>query len=370
VGLSVRNIDNQDMRDNEFFMPAVRDIARVVRSRTGALLVLGGAGFTIFPLECLEYTGAEMGIAGEGEDSFAALLEALCSGEDYSGLPGLATVKGARRVLNPPGPAVDLRGTGAPDRRAFDVSRYNWSPGKGPPFLANIQARRGCRMRCIYCTNPLIEGRELRCRDADDVADELERLQKDDGIRTVLFTDSNFVDPPDYASDLCRRITGRGLSIEWFATVNPMLFEPDLYRLMREAGCIAVSIGNESGSDRMMEALKKDFTASDVRKNVTAARDQGLQVNCFLMLGGPGETRASVEESVTLMDELRPDSVWVTVGVRIFPGCEMERIAVERGLLTEGRDLLQPVFFLEPETEPWLYDTMAGICASRAGWSL
>lgn len=370
VGLSVRNIDNQDMKDNEFFMPAVRDIARAVRSRTAAPLVLGGAGFTIFPLECLAYTGAEMGIAGEGEGSFVALLGLLRSGADVSDLPGLATASDTRRALNPPGPAVDFRRAGAPDRRAFDVSRYNWSPGQGPPFLANIQARRGCHMRCIYCTNPLIEGCELRCRDASDVADELECLEKDSGVRTVLFTDSNFLNPPAYAEDLCRRIIERGMSIKWFCTVNPMVFEPDLYPLMREAGCIAISLGNESGSDRMLEALKKDFTRSDVRNNVLAAKEQGLQVNCFLLLGGPGESRESVEESVALMDELRPDSVRVSVGIRIFPGCELERVAVEDGFIIEGQNLLQPAFYLQREAEAWLYGLMAEVCASRPGWFL
>jgi radical SAM superfamily enzyme YgiQ (UPF0313 family) len=370
VGLSVRNIDNQEMKDNRFFMPAVREIVGVVRSSTAAPLVLGGAGFTIFPLECLRYTGAGMGIVGEGEDSFTLLLGRLATGAGIDDVPGLALAAGGRETLNPPPPHVDFRETGAPDRSVFDVSPYDWVPGHGPPFLANIQARRGCHMRCIYCTNPLIEGREVRCRDAADVAAELESLQKDRGIRTVLFTDSNFLHPPDYARELCARIVERGLTIKWLATINPMVYQPDLFGLMKEAGCITVSLGNESGSDRMLEALKKDFTASDVRKNAAAAREQGLTVNCFLMLGGPGETRRSVEESVALMDELRPDAVWVTVGVRIFPGCELEQIAVADGFISRGQDLLRPAFYLAREVAPWLYQTMAEVCASRPTWSL
>jgi len=149
-----------------------------------------------------------------------------------------------------------------------------------------------------------------------------------------------------------------------------MVYEPGLYGLMKEAGCLAVSLGNESGSDEMLRSLKKDFTASDVRKNAAAAREAGLMVNCFLMLGGPGETRESVEESIALMDELRPDAVIVTVGVRIFPGCELESIAVADGFISEGQDLLEPAFYLARDVAPWLYDRMAQVCATRPTWSL
>ena len=120
----------------------------------------------------------------------------------------------------------------------------------------------------------------------------------------------------------------------------------------------------------MLASLKKDFTASDVRRNFAAAREAGIKVNCFLMLGGPGETRGSVAESVALMDELGPDSVLVSVGVRIFPGCELERIASERGYITEGQDLLEPAFYLERECASWLYEKMVEVCATRPGWSL
>ena len=370
VGLSVRNIDNQDMKDNEFFMPAVKDIAGVVRSSTSAPLVLGGAGFTIFPLECLRYTSSELGIVGEGEDSFVELLGRLESGTSLEGVAGLARLKDGRGTVNPPGPPLRFRDMPAPDRSTFGVAGYDWVPGHAPPFLANIQARRGCNMRCIYCTNPIIEGREIRCRDAADVACELESLEKEHGLRTVLFTDSNFLYPTSYARELCARIVERALSIKWFATVNPMVYEPGLYRLMKEAGCIAVSLGNESGSDEMLQSLKKDFTASDVRKNAAAAREEGLTVNCFLMLGGPRETRESVEESIALMEELRPDSVIVTVGVRIFPGCELESIAVADGFIAEGQDLLEPAFYLARDVAPWLYDRMSEVCATRPAWSL
>ena len=110
VGISVRNIDNQEMKDNVFFMPAVRDVVEAARASTSAPLVLGGAGFTIFPLECLRYTGCGLGIVGEGEVSFVALLGRLESGAALDGLAGLAMVRDGRGTINPPGPPTEPAG--------------------------------------------------------------------------------------------------------------------------------------------------------------------------------------------------------------------------------------------------------------------
>ena len=370
VGISLRNIDNQDMHANEFFLPGVKEVVDAVTSETAAPVVLGGAGFTIFPLECLSYLAQEIGIVGEGEEAFVQLLDALEAGEDPSGVGGLAFLRDGAGRINPVERPVDFRCAPPPDRRAFGVSCYNWVPGKGPPFVANIQSRRGCPLRCIYCSSPLVEGRVVRCRDAQQVADELEALEKRYALSTCIFADSHFNYPAEYARQLCSLIIEKQLSINWSCGINPLYYDEALFEMLRQAGCFAVSIGNESGSDEMLASLRKDFTASDVRKNVVAARDQGLQANCFLLLGGPGETRESVEESIALMDELAPEAVRITVGIRIFPGCELERIAAEEGVIHQGQDLLEPVFYLEKAVAPWLYDMMKDVCASRPGWFL
>lgn len=370
VGISLRNIDNQDMHANEFFLPGVKQVVDAVTSETVAPVVLGGAGFTIFPLECLSYLGQEMGIVGEGEEAFVQLLDVLEAAGDPSGVGGLAILRDGTRRINPVERPVDFRRAPPPDRRAFSVSSYDWVPGKGPPFVANIQSRRGCPLRCIYCSSPLVEGRVVRCREAMQVADELEALEKEHGLSTVIFADSHFNFPGEYARELCSLIIEKQLSIRWSCGINPLYYDEALFPMMREAGCFAVSLGNESGSDEMLAALRKDFTSSDVRKNVIAAKEQGFQVSCFLLLGGPGETCESVEESIALMDELEPEAVRVTVGIRIFPGCELERIAAEEGVVSPGQNLLQPAFYLEKAVAPWLYEMMSEACASRPGWFL
>jgi radical SAM superfamily enzyme YgiQ (UPF0313 family) len=369
VGVSVRNIDNQDMRHSIFFPAEVRDNVEVIESETDAPIVLGGAGFTIFPLECLEYFGLELGVVGEGEVAFPRLLEHLAEGLDPAELPGIAVRRGSDARVNLPVLSPDFNALEPPDREAFDVTPYNWVPGApGTPFVANAQARRGCHMKCIYCANPLIEGRAIRVRDPVSVADELLLLEENHGVRFVCFTDALFNQPIEYSAVLCREIESRNLSTRWTCSLAPVDVDAWMLELMRRAGCVFLSVGNESGSNDMLTALRKGFSREDILRTVREARNLGFTIQCFLLLGGPGETRHTVEESVDFLEEIDPQGVTVTVGVRIYPGCELHDIAVREGVVKPGQNLLDPAFYISREVEPWLYEYMRGVCDGRPGW--
>lgn len=370
VGLSVRNIDNQDMHAGEFYLPHVREVFSAIKSETASPVVLGGAGFTIYPLECLDYLDAETGIVGEGEAPFLKFLECLAAGRDPRDLPGVAVRRNGMRKVNPAAPYADLNHLPPPDRTAFDVGRYNWVPGNTPAFVANLQSRRGCHMRCIYCPNPLLEGRAIRLRDPVSVADEMQSLEEEHGIGFVIFTDSLFNYPGDYCGALCREIAGRDLSLRWACSFTPVNPDPGLLESMREAGCTILSIGNESGSEDMLTALRKGFSKDDIVRSVGEAQRIGFKLTCFLLLGGPGETRKSVEESVEFLSELGADMVTVTVGIRIYPGCELHEISLKEGVVSPGQNLLYPTFYLAPEVAPWLRDYMVEVCGERRGWEL
>ncbi|MBC7230629.1 MAG: cobalamin B12-binding domain-containing protein [Actinobacteria bacterium] len=370
IGLSVRNIDNQDAHRSEFYLPGVKEIADAAASVSAAPIILGGAGFTIFPLECLEYLGLEMGIVGEGERSFTELLRRLEAGLPIEDLPGLALRRDGVARVNPPGPHAWPGLFPPPERELLEVRRYRFQPGSDPPFVVNLQSRRGCHMRCIYCTSPTVEGRAVRVRDAGSVADELLSLQDEHGLGFAAFVDSLFNHPRDYTRELCAEIASRRPAIRWYANLNPLYCDLDTMRLMREAGCVGLSIGNESGSEDILASLRKGFTKKEVVSAVSEAKRLGFRVNCFLLLGGPGENERTIRESVELMHELEPDMLSVTVGIRIYPGCELHDIALREGVVEPRQNLLFPAFYLSPDVEPWLYDYMKEECAAHEGWSL
>ena len=370
VGLSVRNIDNQDMTRSQFYLGQVRELVDALRAVTRAPLVVGGAGFSIFPLEILEFLDLELGVVGEGEEAFLSLAECIERGGDPTRLPAIAWRREGKARVNPPASFVPPEVYPHPFRDAFPVEPYRWRPGmtESTPFVANLQARRGCPMRCIYCTNPGIEGRNLRLRPVPEVVCELEGLRKR-GVVFVVFTDSLFNHPLDYAKEICREMARRGTGIQWWCTVNPRFGDEELLEEMAAAGCVGISLGNESGSDEMLERLGKGFTVAEVKRMVTAAHRAGLRTNCFLLLGGPGENRHTVEESLELMDRLSPHQVTVTVGLRIYPGCPLAEVALESGFIRREQNLLYPAFYLERGLEDWLRPHVEEVCREK-GWVL
>jgi len=370
IGLSIRNIDNQDIRNSIFYVEDVKEIVECLRSVTRARIILGGAGFSIFPSETLEYLGVELGIAGEGEQSFPELLECLSKGGNPEKVNGVFVLTHISRRQTIPAPFKrfpDFRGA---DLHVFKVEPYIESEGHQTPFSVNIQSRRGCPLGCIYCPNPLIEGRNLRFRRAETVVEELATLEAEHGVNSVFFTDSLFNYPYEYTEELCREILRRGVSIEWRCSIAPFEAKPGLFELMRKAGCTHVSIGNESGSEITLQALGKNFGKKEISKCVNSAKEAGINVNCFLLLGGPGETRETVLESIEFMDELSPDAVSVTVGIRIYPGCKLADIAKSEGIISPKENLLKPKFYLSREVEPWLYEYMRNVVKDRKGWML
>jgi radical SAM superfamily enzyme YgiQ (UPF0313 family) len=123
---------------------------------------------------------------------------------------------------------------------------------------------------------------------------------------------------------------------------------------MARAGCTQVSLGFESGSEPVLRQLNKQFNCAEVAAIAAMFRDAGVKRNGFLLLGAPGETRDSVEESLAFADGLHLDALKVTVGLRIYPQTPLARVAVAEGLISPADDLLFPRFYLTPTLSDWL----------------
>jgi radical SAM superfamily enzyme YgiQ (UPF0313 family) len=124
---------------------------------------------------------------------------------------------------------------------------------------------------------------------------------------------------------------------------------------MAAAGCSEVALGFESGCERILREMNKRFTPADVRHTSDLLARRGIRRMGFLLLGGPGETRESVEESLAFARSLRLDDLRITVGIRIYPGTALARRAVAEGVIEGGDDLLRPRFYLASGLEPWIH---------------
>jgi radical SAM superfamily enzyme YgiQ (UPF0313 family) len=301
-----------------------------------------------------------MGIQGEGEKAFPVLLDHLARGADLASVPGLYLP--GRGLQSARAFTKDLDELPLPDDHLLGAA----DAGNQEMMIA-VQTRRGCPMDCSYCSTATIEGRGLRKRSPEAVVEWIAR-RRGDGFKRFMFVDNTFNIPAPYAVRLCRQIAKAGLDISWACILYPGVGDENLIEAMAAAGCREVSLGFESGSDRMLASMNKRFDTETVREVSNMLARHGIRQIGFQLLGGPGETRESVMEGVAFVDSLPLDVVKVSIGIRIYPHTALARIAVDEGVIDPDDDLLQPRFYLAKGLEGWLRDTARRWMEERPHW--
>jgi radical SAM superfamily enzyme YgiQ (UPF0313 family) len=340
IGVSIRNVDNSDASHPRGFFAEYRELVAAIRRRSRALLVLGGSGFTIFPAEMMAALGADYGIIGEGE-RLAGLLEALAGGKAVAAAPGILTADSPALVPAP---------WGGPTRRSFDPHRPHVAYYLEKGGMLNLQSKRGCRFHCIYCTYPHIEGRDQRLFDPPEVARTARGLQEA-GARFLFVTDSAFNSSLDHSLAVAEAFRQSGVSIPWGAFFAPLEPPAGYFRSLAAAGLTHVEFGTESLSDPVLAAYRKPFRAEHVFAAHAAAVGAGLHVAHYFLLGGPGETPATVRETLGRIERLDRCALFFFCGMRIYPRTELCELARKDGPAGDSLALLEPTFFRPPGIE-------------------
>ena len=350
VGITVRNVDDSYYLSQDFFIPQIKELVDEVKPLTDAPIVLGGVGFSIMPRRILEFSGADLGIQGEGESSFPKLVGKLATGENYTDVPGLVYESANGMVSNGAEPAcLDLL---SDCKREFvDNERYFREGGMG-----SIETKRGCAENCIYCPEPSIRGHKYRLRQPEHVADEIQLLL-DRGITHLHTCDSEFNLPTEHAEAVCREIIRRGLGerICWYAYASPKPFPEELMLLMKKAGCAGIDFGVDSGSDAMLEVLGRRHRKKDVGDLGELCHKYDMAFMCDLLLGGPGETKDTLGETVELMKAVGPPRVGVSIGVRISPQTRLAELVRKEGISENNPNLYGNVRGNEGFFRPMFY---------------
>ena len=364
IGISVRNIDDQGMENPRFLLDSVKEVINDCRTLSDAQIILGGAGYSIFPDSALAYLEADMGIQGEGEIAFITLLERLSRKADLSGIPGLylsdQSIQGNVQFTK------DLNGCplplpGAQQWTSF-ISRTQeiWLP---------FQTRRGCPLNCSYCSTATIEGKIIRKHSPARVVDALSRYVEA-GFDRFFFVDNTFNLPLSYAKEFCDQLAKARLNISWRCIVYPWRVDEELVEKMAKAGCKEVSLGFESGSEKILRAMNKKFQLEEVRRISEKLKRYGIRQMGFLLLGGPGENRKTVEESLAFADSLELEAMKITMGIRIYPYTDLARTAIKEGVIAPDDDLLFPKFYMTPGLDEWLRSTVSVWANGRPHWLL
>ncbi len=363
IGISIRNIDDQFSQTPRFLLETAREVVAFCQAHSRAPIVLGGAGYSIFPESALDYTGAAMGIQGEGELPMVLLLERLAAAAPLDDVPGL-WIRG-KGLQAPRAYGRDLDRFPLPGPELFDA-RF----ADDPNYFLPIQTRRGCPLDCSYCSTATIEGSVIRKRSPTAVIAALKRWRAA-GFTRVFFVDNIFNLPESYAVELCEGLADAGLNLRWRAILYPGMLGERLVRAMSASGCREVSLGFESGAQPMLDILHKRFSPQDVEEASRLLADHGIGRMGFLLLGAPGETRETVLQSLAFADSLKLEAVKVSVGLRTYPYTELSRTAVREGLIASEAELLMPRFYITPGLdEAWLRQTVKKWIADRPNWMM
>ncbi|MBU0682408.1 MAG: cobalamin-dependent protein [Proteobacteria bacterium] len=344
VALSLRNVDNVAYPDTTTYLPHYQNILAVLRPLTDAVLVLGGPGYSLFAERLLVELQGDYGVVGSGEQVIVCLLDALQGKAEAETIPGLL-IRNGNQVVRGHGTLPRAQWF-TPLHKEFPLEHYQKIGG-----MATVQTKRGCPFTCIYCSYPVLEGRKAKMRPIDQVISELQEI-RDRGIREVYFVDSVFNNPPEYAKELCRAMLQADLDLKWTCYAAPLNFDEELAALFVQSGCLGVEFGTDTLSPVMLHNLGKSFSVADVLSISAICYDHKLPFCHAILVGGPGETKETLKETVANLAKTRASAVIFMTGLRIIPGTKLYDIALDEGVIGPHTDMIEPQFYVSPAIQP------------------
>jgi len=313
-------------------------------------IAVGGVHASVAPAEVIADPNVDLVVRHEGEYAFLDVIERWAQGDEALDVPG-TTVRIDREIVHhPPRPRImDLDALPFPARDLFPMHLYK----AGLAFPPHIRLRtlmyssRGCPNQCTFCASSTVWGnRRWAMRSATNVLDEVEEVVERFDIHGFEFVDELMTLDKKRLADICAGIDARGLhKIRWVgsSTVNQIDYETT--RMMKESGCTMLHLGVESGSPEIRKRLNKRITNEEIVNAFEAAHKAHLRTTACIMIGSPGETEATVQETIDLMKRIRPHKIAFNI-VTPYPGTA---IYEEFGLSDKALDW-DEAFSSDPDT--------------------
>lgn len=347
IGVSLRNVDDVNSYNREEFVTHYKNVIDNLRIVSDAKIIIGGAGFSIFPELMFKRINPDFGVYGEGEETILKLINKLDGNEDYTDLSRLVYKKNGQCIFN----KTESYFSDLDLDFDKDLIDFYWEKSG----MLNIQTKRGCPYNCIYCTYPLIEGSKVRTLNTDKIVDTLKKLYYQKGIDYVFFTDSVFNISNQYNFELAEKIIASGIKIHWGGYFTFKNLDEDLLKILKKSGLQHVEFGTEAISEKCLKTYGKEFTVKDVLEKSALCNKLDIDYAHFLITGGYGETDETVNETFE-NSKLIDNTVFFTfVGMRIYPGTKLQEHAIREGVISKDDDLLEPKYYLSKDVN---YDTL------------
>ncbi|MGD8227820.1 MAG: radical SAM protein [Desulfobacteraceae bacterium] len=308
-------------------------------------IVFGGIGASLLWEHLLShFPEIDFVVIGEGDYTFLNLIKWI---EERDGRPpqnikGIAFRKNGKIVKTE---KADLQ----PDLDNLPI------PAKYFAYQ-HLSSTRGCAWNCTFCGSPEFWGHKIRFRSPENFVEELELLYQK-GIRFFYVSDDTFTTNKRRVIAICKMIIKKNLKITWFATSRVDHVDDEILYWMRKAGCIQISYGVESGSEKIRTVLNKRIKSDQIKKAFSLTVQYGILSRAYFIYGSPGETWETIQETLDLIHEIKPLSMIVYI-LDIFPGTQLYAELLKRSQVTDDVWLNKIEGIMYFETDPELSDEL------------
>ncbi len=314
------------------------NLARFKEINPGLLTIVWGSHPTFLPRQALSKGGIDIAVMREGDYIIRDVISKALSREDWKNVPGIAYKHNDQIVINPAYPYIaNLDDLPFPDRAMLSPRADYFNPVVKRQPYTTMYTTRGCPGKCTFCTAPAFYGGKVRMRSAENVICEIE-LAGDLGYKEIFFRDETFTASKARLLDIARGINAKNLDISWICSARVGSIDEEMMAAMKEAGCHMIRIGVESGSQKVLNKVRKGITTKQTESLLALAHKYKMDVHAHMMLGMPGDDKASVEETIRFVKRISPSVV--TFGICTpYPGTPLfEEVLAAHPDIGDGSD--------------------------------
>lgn len=329
------------------FSSAVQAARVIKESYPKALIVMGGPHVTVLDEQILnEHSEVDIVVRGEGEQTLLELAELVSKSnlKNLQEVKGITFRKNAQIICTEDRSFIqNLDELPYPAYKYFPLNKYKLF-GK---LILPIITSRGCSFNCSFCLAPRMAGKRFRARSPKNVGDELEWLKDAHKPDAFTFHDETFTHDKKRVIEICEEIKNRNIGLPWDCSTRVDQISPEILAKMKEANCQLVSFGVESGSQKILNVMKKGTTVEQNERAIKWAKEAGISVTISVIIGYPGETKDTLQQTLDFIRRTKPDDVHMSLATP-YPGIELNNLVKDLGWKMceewDQCDMQMPVF--------------------------
>ncbi|MDO8669452.1 MAG: radical SAM protein [Candidatus Buchananbacteria bacterium] len=290
-------IDRWEVPSHSHIKLLISNLVEIINNINIPQTIITGSHGTVMPDWILQNSQINFVVRGEPELIVVELVQALVSGSDISKIAGISYWQGNKVISNPDAPRnANLDDLPYPAYDLLPMDKYRYTFTDIPQPFALMMSSRGCPFNCIYCLKEMMKGRYIT-RTPQNVVAEMKYLAEKFKIKGIYFQDWEFLIVKQRVIEICDLIKENNLDIKWGGNARASDVTEDVALKMKEAGCVRINIGFETGSQKVLDIAKKQIKLSEVKHAISVCKKLGINMGLYSILNLPGETRETIKET-------------------------------------------------------------------------